>query len=262
MAIGKASPLPKRPENRGQGRWLVADFAPVSLFSLKTTYATNKGGKTLVVPTPYSVKMAMLDACFRRFGATEAEANAREMFDWIKWREIRLRPPAHCVVQQTFIKILDHNRDGTLPFKNTIAYREFAFFEGNLRIAFAIGGTVGNETAAAELIPYINYLGKRGGFWQFLGVELVEGDLPTGFSTPIDEHGAFESPYTLFQPLDDFGDSLCMAGDGFDRVSTYGVGTIKLGEHRVLRQTAVPYRKVGANRHYTWYQRAGIEARG
>lgn len=261
MAKAKSSPTSTPPpENRGRGRWLVADFAPVSLFSLKTAYATNKGGKTLVVPTPYSVKMAMLDACFRRFGPGNADARAREMFEWIKWREVRVRPPKHCVVQQTFIKILDHDRDGTLPFKNTIAYREFAFFQGNLQIAVAAGGAGAYACAAAELFAHINYLGKRGGFWQFLASETIEGDLPLGFSTPIDVPGAFASPYIIFQALDDFGDALCAAKDGFDRVSTYGSGTIKLGEHRVLKDTAVTYRKVGASRHYTWYRRSELDS--
>src|ERR1700722_18200764 len=52
---------------RHPAEWLVAAYSPVTMFSLRMTHATSKGGKTLVVPTPYAVKMALLDVCFRRF---------------------------------------------------------------------------------------------------------------------------------------------------------------------------------------------------
>jgi hypothetical protein len=252
----KASPKPK-PENRGRGRWLVAEFAPVSLFSLRMTHATSKGGKTLVCPTPYSIKMALLDACFRRFGADEAETRAREWFDWLKWREIRILPPEHCVVQNTFVKILDHDRDGNAQFKNTIAYREFAYFRGVLKIAVAVGGAeLAAETQLAELFGHVNYLGKKGGFLQFLDWQSFDGELPAGYSVPLSQDNEWEpAKYGLVQALDDFGDPLCLAKDGFDRVSTYCSGTLKLGEHRILQDTALPYRRRGANRHSTWYRR-------
>ena len=223
------------------------------------THATSKGGKTLVCPTPYSIKMALLAACFRRFGAEEAESRARAVFDWLKWREIRILPPEDCVVQNTFIKILDHDRDGNAQFKNTIAYREFAFFRGNLRIAVAAGSSTDEEDSRlVELFGHVNYLGKKGGFWQFLGCEGVEGDLSAGYSVALTNESEWEpGSYGLVQSLDDFGDSLCLAKDGFDRVSTYGSGTLKLGEHRILQDTALPYRRRAASRHSTWYRRIG-----
>src|SRR3972149_509738 len=49
----------------GPGRWLVAEYQPAALFSLKISLATSSVGKTLVVPTPYSIKMAFVDAAFR-----------------------------------------------------------------------------------------------------------------------------------------------------------------------------------------------------
>ena len=49
----------------GPGRWLVAKYQPAALFSLKVSSATSSVGKTLIVPTPYSIKMAFVDAAFR-----------------------------------------------------------------------------------------------------------------------------------------------------------------------------------------------------
>src|SRR5579875_4187322 len=82
----------QEPEKSEEERtWLLVTYYPVSLFSLRTTYATSKGGKTLLVPTPYAVKMALLDACFRLFDASIAHSKALEVFDLIKQKEIRFR---------------------------------------------------------------------------------------------------------------------------------------------------------------------------
>ena len=96
----------KRPD-----AWLIGAYRPVTLFSLRMTHATSKGGKTLVVPTPYSVKMALLDACFRCYSSEVALGRARKVFDCLKRREIRVRPPKHCIVNNTFIKVLDWSRE-------------------------------------------------------------------------------------------------------------------------------------------------------
>ena len=64
-------------------RWLIAAYRPVTLFSLRMTHATSKGGKTLVVPTPYSIKMALLDACFRRYSSADALAWAHRVMGWV-----------------------------------------------------------------------------------------------------------------------------------------------------------------------------------
>ena len=44
---------------------MVAKYLPTALFSLKTSQATSSVGRTLVVPTMYAIKMALVDAGFR-----------------------------------------------------------------------------------------------------------------------------------------------------------------------------------------------------
>ena len=259
MAKTRARSQSAGPAGRGAGSWLIAEYAPVTLFSLRMTHATSKGGKTLVVPTPYAVKMALIDVCFRRFAALDAGGWAAKVFDLLKWREIRLRPPRHCVVNNTFVKVLDWSRDRSEgPFRNTIVYREFAFFGGdNLRVAVAAGGLGGEERRVlVELFSHINSLGKRGGFWQFEGLEEMQGDLPFGFTVPRSREDFNQAAtYGMTQALDDFGEGLCTAHDGFERISTYGSGSVRLGVHRVLDATAIPYARRSASRHFTWYER-------
>ena len=246
--------------DRGIGRWLVASYLPVSLFSLRMTHATSKGGKSLVVPTPYAWKMAILDACFRRYDAATADSNARRVFDLLKSREVRFRPPRDCVVQNTFVKALDWDREKVSgPFRNTIVYREFAFFGGDeLEIAVGVNGlSAAEEQILTELFLHINSIGKRGSFWQFLSTKTIDGELPFGFTIPR-ERAKFEeaATYSMTQSLDEFGHELCTKKEGFERVSTYGNGDIKLGLHRVLIPTALPYNRRTSSRHFTHYQRA------
>ncbi|MFH1897757.1 MAG: hypothetical protein ABH886_05900 [Candidatus Desantisbacteria bacterium] len=106
------------------------------------THATSKGGKTLIVPTPYAFKMTLLDACFRAFEGGEAELKARGAFDLIKGCDIRFSPPSECLVQNTFVKIRQEERDAPRGlFVPTIAYREFCFYSGGeLKVALEING--------------------------------------------------------------------------------------------------------------------------
>ena len=239
------------------GKWLVAAYQPVSLFSLRMTHATSKGGKTLVVPTPYVIKMALIDVCFRRYPAAEALPQARAIFNMVKGRTVRFRPPEHCVVQNTFIKVLDQSREkGDGPFRQTIVYREFAFFSGRLEIAVdVIGLDAANISTLSSLFAHINSFGKRGGFWQFLDSDVIDGPL-IGFTIPRDQADLIElASYAMTQALDDFGEPLWAAKDGFERISTYDSGEVTLNKHRQLTLTAIPYRRRSAGRGFTWYER-------
>ena len=61
-------------------QWLIARYQPTSLFSLKHGDATSTGAKSLLVPTPFAIRMALLDAAIR----TEGIAAGRSAFEHIK----------------------------------------------------------------------------------------------------------------------------------------------------------------------------------
>ena len=251
--------LPTTPDE-----WLICEYAPVTLFSLRSTYATSKGGKTLLVPTPYAVKMALIDACFRAFPAQEAESAARNVFNLIKAQPVRIKPPQECIVQNTFLRVLQPARDAeegessSGPFARTIAYREFVFFRGEMAIAIGIDSSIAADIRV--LFPHVNYFGKRGSQWQFQNLSNHQGNLPSGYSIVTDEIANqsldIVGRYRVTEYLDDFGPKLCMAKDGFERISTYHSGDVKLGEHRILQPTLLPYERTAAGRHFTRYRRA------
>ncbi len=237
--------------------WLLATYRPVSLFALKTTYATNKGGKTLLVPTPYAIKLALVDACFRAYGPEDAADKARYVFDQIKDKAIRLLPPEHCVVQNTFVKIRQESREGAKgTYDSTVAYREFCFFEGELVIALNIEGL---EDESIDLIEnslkHVNHFGKRGSYFQFIKCEGAM-ELPSGFSLQDDTTNFELDAYGVMQALDDMGET--DDSDLFDRVNSYSNKSLTLGKHRILKNTFLPYRLVRSSRGYTYYSRVGV----
>ena len=244
--------------DRGMGEWLILSYLPVSLFSLRMTHATSKGGKTLLVPTPYAFKMTLIDACFRVFDGNNAEIKARQVFDLIKNCEIRFNPPEGCIVQNTFIKIRQEERDAPRGFYvSTIAYREFCFYgDGELKVAIGINGLPEDAVSLIRKVgSHINCIGKRGSFWQYIGDSICKGNLSEGYTFPQPEERLLNGRFQWVQYLDDFGEVLCRAKNGFDRISTYGSGTVKLGEHRILVKTLIPYPFVQSSKHFTQYEK-------
>lgn len=229
-------------------KWLVLEYLPTSLFSLKISTATNKGGKTLFVPTPYSIKLAFVDAAFRIGG----ETLAKEIFSCIKGSDIRLSPPDRLYVLNTFIKILDESRDkNSDPYQSTIAYREFCYFQGILEMAFFLEdcSTTAQEKLR-EIAAHINYFGKRGSFFQYTKSRTIS-DLPLGFTVKATDPEGNIQGYEIVQPLDDLGE--LNSNDLFDRINTFSDKKIERGKHRVFVLTYIPYKMEKSSNNYTAY---------
>jgi len=233
--------------------WLSAEYEASALFSLKPATATASGGKTLLVPTPFAIKMALLDVACRLEGQPAA---ARAWDDWLAGSTIALRPAREVVVNNTFMKVLKPRRNPAPPgspnagyFQQTISYTEYAQLAGRLGIAIELS----DDTQAGYLTRWllnVNYLGKRGSFIQLQDVPQLHDELPEGFTViggtlaeiPID---------ALLTQLDDVGEGLT-----FTRANIYsGAGSaIRLGKHRILRHVALPYELVSSSRGYSYYR--------
>src|SRR5260370_9021488 len=81
--------------------WIVAQYLPVAPFSLKPAAATSSGGKTLLAPTPYAIKMALLDVAIRTLGLAEGE----RLFPDLRDLSISLAMPMDLGVIKGFSKI-------------------------------------------------------------------------------------------------------------------------------------------------------------
>lgn len=234
--------------------WVLARYKPTGLFSLKSSAATSSGAKTLLVPTMYSVKMALIDAAFR------SGRDGAEFFELLKPLKIRFKPPEHAAVTHGFIKIRRERevKDAknqqavelkrTSPFQPTVAYREFCAFEGELTVAIDVGD---DASWLEELLPLVGYFGKRGSFFQFSGLDHAE-TLPGRFTFSLDDPPDEYGLDVIVQPLDDLGERAT-----FDAINTYSTERARFGRDRVIVQTAIPYSMVSSSRGYTLYRRTG-----
>lgn len=255
--------------------WLVARYLPVSFFSLKSASATASGGKSLLVPTPYAVKMALLDAAIRTQGVAEGE----RLFPLIRDLAIALELPEDVVLVKSFSKIRRHYESkearkkdetpeafeakmqekiadrierGQYPLYATIAYREYIYYRDAFRLAFSSNDQAFLTETLPQLVLAINYFGKRGGFVQLTEPpEQIEQLPETRFISLTDDiQGTFRMDGTL-QMLDDCGKTLT-----FQRANIYSQERITLGKERLLRHVVLPYRVLRSSRSYSWYRYA------
>jgi hypothetical protein len=246
--------------------WLITEYRPASLFSLKIGVATSTGAKTLFLPTPFVVRTALLDAAIRTKGIHSAE----EAFETLKTLRIAASPPERVVITNLFAKVQKPKRsdgkkeadaeedeaEGGGAMTRSIAFREYAHLDGVLGLAFE--GSDAALKLVEELCPQVNYFGKRGSFFQWTNRIRYESELPTGF-TRLDQGLAFENgktsgapaafPLGVIQLMDDWGKALT-----FEKVNVYSDAKITIPKDRVRHQVVFPYRLARSSRGFSYYE--------
>ncbi|MBN1427115.1 MAG: hypothetical protein JXB07_01940 [Anaerolineae bacterium] len=231
--------------------WHIARYQPVTLFSLRPANATTAGGKTLLGPTPFAVKMALLNAAITVYGQDGADA----WFDFLRDLEVAIRLPEALLVIATFQRILrpkegDNFGTGlTGSWQSNIAFREYVHFGGELALALCAPG--GEEDVDwPRLLSQISYLGKRGSFMQFTGYR--QANSPDGFTllNPASS-GGIDLNGTL-QLMDDCGPEMT-----FEHANVYSSKrlTINTPDGRVLNTVVLPYEIARSARGFTSYRR-------
>ncbi|CAN5889285.1 hypothetical protein BH24DEI2_BH24DEI2_07300 [soil metagenome] len=222
--------------------YLIAYYLPTALFSLKDSQATNAAAKTLLVPSPYAVKMALLDAAIHWRGLVFT----KRVFEWIKTISIRAAPPRHVAVSNTFVKIQrppKKPKPGE-PLSATVAFREYAHLQGEFALGFEVAALEKTQLdQLQELLLRINYFGKRGCFFQFLRTEWHE-TLGLEFTFTTGDARPFGPGVTQY--LDDFGVAMTWEmADTFD----------KTRPQRETTAALIPLSPVRSSRGSTLYRR-------
>lgn len=231
--------------------WVLAEYEAVTLFSLRYSSATSSGGKTLLVPTPYAFKMALLDVACRTLGMKDAEMR------WETIRDLRISvdPPAWVTVSNLFQKVLRPRRNPAAegdadsgPFQRTIGYREYAHWSGPMRVACGWDGPEHREWLES-LMANISYLGKRGGFMQVTRFPDHRETLPDHYIDFTREQEAFPIRGIL-QPLDD-----CDASLTFEKANVFSHEKVRSGKERITRSIVLPYRLARSSKAFSLYER-------
>ncbi len=219
--------------------WCIAEYEAVTLFSLKLSAATASGGKTLLAPTPYAVKMALLDVACRTAGVKQAEV----WWPALRDMHVALLPAPYAVVTNLFQKVLKPRRSAAKA-----GYREYVQLHGPWQLA--LGWETGLDHLWLEsLLLNLSYLGKRGGFVQLLSAPRRESELPSEFINLTVTPEAFALEGTL-QVLDD-----CTPKLTFAKANIYSGERISAGKERITRNIILPYRMMRSSKSFTLYQR-------
>lgn len=240
--------------------WSFAEFQPTAFFSLRAPHATSSGGKSLLIPTPFALRTALLDVAIR----TQGLARGKALFPALKHLTIALRLPPSLVVNKTFGRILKINdsvskagaaqRAANIerarasrrwPYQRNIAFREIIHYGGPLTLAFQ--GMDANDLH--PLLLQLSYLGKRGGFMQLWRAPWTEPALPPGFTDLTTDMGP-TFPLGTLQVVDDWGPGLT-----FDTLNIYHPSKPRRGRDRITRQIVLPCRPIRSSRSYTLYTR-------
>jgi hypothetical protein len=238
------------------GRWIVFRYAPVTLFSLKMSRATSTAGKTLLTPTPYAVKMAFLDAALRHGLAGDADELVRRLAK----ASVRIGVPGHACVTGTIQMVrqetreIERKKNPRLPwYRPNIAMREFVHYQGDLCLAFDRHTCHSELTVLLrQIAPAVNYLGKRGSFFQYVGC-LERQDLDSAFTQPVEKDGGDLTIRGQRATLDDFG-----AAASFDALNSFSATEIKWEIHRRFVETFVPFSVHNTGPGFTHYCGPGV----
>lgn len=227
--------------------WYVATYVPVSLISLKLATATSTGGKSLLLPTPYASKMALLNVVIQDAGLD----TGRAVWEIVRDAQIAIRGPEWITVNNTFTKILKPKKEKpsydpetglTRGMIHTIGFREYVQWQGEVQIAVHVSD---ESLPWSRWLTQINYIGKRGGFIQATREPSKAENLEAVFTNLSVTVDGF-SLYGTMQIMDD-----CTPGLTFDQIDVYSEKRME----RVLRHVAVPYRLVSSSRGYSLYRR-------
>lgn len=206
-----------------------AKYLPTALFSLKDSNSTNSGAKSLFLPSPYSIKMAILNQAITIGGDLDKlNGKGSLSFQFIRNTKISyfLNLSGKFCVNNTFVKILKIKEDKRSKkdkeagivfepgFQETISFREYIHITIPLEIIFEVYDNYA-KNYLKKYLHNINYFGKRGCFFQFIE---YNDSPPEANVVPFD---ANKGHFGILQKYDDFDEKVT-----FEMVNNYsGSGT-------------------------------------
>lgn len=233
-----------------------AIYIPTALFSLKDSNATNSGAKTLFLPSPYAIKMAILNQAITT-GGVDFDGKKNEKFSWVSRTKIDYRVQGGFCVSNSFVKILkpersdgkkdeDENEEETKAagFSRTVAFREYLHQTDEIEIIFEYSSKdLFSENQWKEFIQSylykINYFGKRGCFFQFKEFR----DSPGSPNVTVFDSKTIKPG--ILQPYDDFPEKAT-----FDMVNTFSSKGVKRKEDILV----LPLQRLGSSKGYSSFK--------
>lgn len=228
-------------------------YVPTTLFSLKDSNSTNSAAKSLFLPSPYAIKMAILNQAITIGGDLNVlEKEKSTCFEYVRDAEISfyIEEDSCFSVNNSFLKILKMKEDKRnkkqrdegdkfeAGFQQTVAFREYLYLSNPLEILF----DVDSEQQKKYLKKYlhkINYFGKRGCFFQFVEYK----DNPN--ESNVLDFNAEEMKPGVLQEYDDFDGKAT-----FENANIFSAANAK----RIKKILILPIRKVNSSKTHSIYK--------
>ena len=110
----------------------AAVYRPTALFSLRDSNSTSSGAKSLFLPSPYAIKMALLNQAIS-LGGIDFDTDSL-LFYAIRDLKISYRISGSFCVNNCFVKIQKQREKE--PFKPTVSFREYVFLDSDFELIF------------------------------------------------------------------------------------------------------------------------------
>lgn len=215
-------------------------YKPTTLFSLKDSNSTNSGAKSLFLPSPYAIKMALLNQVITVGGDIEKlDSKKSKEFNFIRDAKISFYLPegSSFCVNNSFVKILKPAREGG-GFQQTVAFREYIYHSHPMEIIIEVK----EEEAKLYLKQYlhkINFFGKRGCFFQFIQYS----DIPS--KSNVNKFEVNLGVQGILQEYDDFE-----SNSTFETVNNFS----SKNSIRVKEILLLPLKNTGSSKAFTCYK--------
>lgn len=215
-------------------------YLPTSLFSLKDSNSTNSGAKSLFLPSPYAIKMAILNQAITIGGQLEELKKKNSLhFSFVRDAKISFYVEADSffAVNNSFIKILKPAREGG-GFGQTVAFREYLYLSKPLEIIFEIDS---NEQMQylKKYLHKINYFGKRGCFFQFVDYMNDPNE------ANVLKFNVEKMRFGIMQEYDDFDGKVT-----FDNVNSFSLSNTK----RKKEILVIPIKQSSSSKSFSLYK--------
>lgn len=215
-------------------------YKPTSLFSLKSSNATNSGAKSLFLPSPYAIKMAVINQAITVGDELEKlSSNRSKEFGYIRDAQIsyHLSESSYFCVNNSFVKILKPAREAS-GFIQTVAFREYVHISNDIEIIFEVENNEAKDFLKKYLFR-INYFGKKGCFFQFVKFN----DQPS--SPNVSKFNAEELKPGIIEEYDDFDSKV-----NFENVDNFSSNSTKR-EKLIL---TLPLENIGSSKSFSCYK--------
>lgn len=223
--------------------WLYVGYEMVAAFGLRPSNTTSTGGKSLLCPTPYAIKMGLLDRIIRHEGV----ARGQEVFKRIRQAQVWAQVPPVVAVNRTFQKV-QRSWDGkSREWTSTIAQREYCFHAGQMWLGIGALDSVETAEALAAWFSTINYFGWRGSFMQWVASELRQEAPSTAAFVNLSEPSSTLQFGGFLQRMDDM-----LPNASFEDVSVFNP---KANGGRKSYTVILPYQLAYHGVNHTVYAR-------